>query len=652
MEKTLFAQTGEIKGKKPQGYQTFNFQYTPEEETLRQMRGTLFFLVGIKGVSEVKAGASARQIFTSFKEKFYSAAGSNLKVLEEALDLAREFIKQGGMQVDLVAANLWGSVLYIAKLVEAGAILARSGTAKKIEVTKAASGTLGDKDNVFLHDPLFLKNTDLASLGEQSSYEDFPGSLKAIQEIIGDREGSAFGVRLTIQEPVEVAKQPLVADLDKAGKKEKTSAHEKGEYEVGEKTRLKLPKLNIKFGPLEGKSEVAKKLSKKAWLQAREYFRKASFFILSPWLPRAPGSLEEATLKKRQRVVQIAVMLVAILVISIGVNLISHTRRVNREKFQESITLVESKLKDAKNLKDINPTQARSYIDEAEEELAKLSDKDPKVIKLKETLETLLARINKIFKVSLKEVVDLSTMKGGIDTKELKLAQDMLFVLDAGTSSVYKVDIARGDSSIFVSEKKGLQNIAPLDGFIYLQTSEGIYKIDSQTKTQVKSADSSSDWKSLIAAGSYRSNLYLLDKEAKQIWKHLPTGTGLGAPRSYFSEEFKATPVSFSVDGAVWVVSKNQIFKFFAGKKDKFKVNDSPKKFSRIVDVYTSEALANLYILDRGESGVFVVEKGSGAYAGFYTAGELTGAEALVANEAKKTVYVLSNDAISSFKLK
>ena len=56
--------------------------------------------------------------------------------------------------------------------------------------------------------------------------------------------------------------------------------------------------------------------------------------------------------------------------------------------------------------------------------------------------------------------------------------------------------------------------------------------------------------------------------------------------------------------------------------------------------------------MDKGEGGIFVIEKSSGDYLGLYKSGSLTQAEAIAVDEAKKTVYVLSNYSISSFKLK
>ncbi|MCH7541603.1 hypothetical protein IH981_02400 [Patescibacteria group bacterium] len=80
--------------------------------------------------------------------------------------------------------------------------------------------------------------------------------------------------------------------------------------------------------------------------------------------------------------------------------------------------------------------------------------------------------------------------------------------------------------------------------------------------------------------------------------------------------------------------------------------NDAGVSFSNIADIYTGEATTNLYILDKGEGGIFVIEKSSGNYLGLYKSGSLTQAEAIVVDEAKKTVYVLVSDSIRSFKLK
>ncbi|OGY26693.1 MAG: hypothetical protein A2Z11_01940 [Candidatus Woykebacteria bacterium RBG_16_43_9] len=650
MEKTLFAQTGEIRGKKSPGLFTASFQFTPEDEHLNQTRGSLFFLAHVKGDSEDKNLSSARSIFGSFREKFYTTGGSNLKALEETIDFLKEDLSQKGIEADVMAANLWGSVLYVAKLGGGGFLLVRKGQTKKIDVAKVASGVLFDRDYVILTDPLFLENADLGALGALASREDFDDALLAITGSVKEKDGDAFCLRLSIQEPIEVPQPVLMADLDKTSQKDGEDTQ--GIWSVEEeKKRFRLQaKLVAKF--IRDKWPMIKIYLKKILSIGRELVRKASFLILSPWLPKTVGSLDEPTIRKRKQIFQIVVVLVAVLSISIAVGLFNHNRRVSGENFEKTVASIESKLTDAKNLQNINSAQAASLLQEAAEQIDELSVDDPKVAQLQKQLDRLLAKVNKIFSVKLETTADLTTLKGGIDTTELKFAAGTLFVLDNGTGSIYKVKIADKKPSILVSEKKDLQNFAAASDFIYIQTKTGIQKIDSETSIESDAADSSSNWQTLTAADVYRSNFYLLDSKAKQIWKYVPEGAGLSSPQGYLAKEFKDAPTAFSVDGAVWVSSKNKIFKFFGGKKDNFSVKDSPKGFNNIIDIYTAEGLVNLYVLDKERGGVFVIEKGSGKYKGFYKSSKISDADALAVDEAKKTVYILAKNTISAFKLR
>jgi len=126
MEKTLFAQTAEIKGKDAADSFTASFQFTPTEEKLKQTRGSLFFLSQVKAPSLEKALPINRELFEFFRGRFYTGVGSNLKALEEALDHLKEFLKNREMQAEILVATLWGSVLYVAKTGSVGLLLARN----------------------------------------------------------------------------------------------------------------------------------------------------------------------------------------------------------------------------------------------------------------------------------------------------------------------------------------------------------------------------------------------------------------------------------------------------------------------------------------------------------------------------------------------
>ena len=653
MEKTLFAQTGEIRGKKSSDHLTLSFQYSPAEDHLKQTRGMLFFLVQVKIAIEEKGMTEAKEIFDTFRNKFYAIAGGNLKALEETIDFLKDELRRRGLEADILAANLWGSVVYLGKMGRGGFILVRNGQGKKIEVGKIASGVMIDKDTLLLTNSFLPASLDLETISRLCAEENFEEALKSFSEELKEKEGDAFCVRLTVQEPVASSEPVLVADLDHPKIRERDLKKEidlVASLEEKEPFILKLQKNLRKW--IKKIQETARPTAFKGYYFARELTRRASFVALSPWLPQTVGSGQEQTARKRQRIFQIVLVLGVILVGSILIGVFNHTRSVRRENYERVVSLVERKIEDATNLQNINNLEVASLLEEAKKELAKLDAKDEKVKSLRERIGKLLAEASRIFSVKLSEFVDLSTLKGGINTTDVKISGSSLFVLDSGTGSIYKVSSKEAEPKILLSEKEGLQNFSLMGGFIYAQTKSEVLKIDIETGTETTAASSSSDWRELIAAATYRGNLYLLDSSAKQIWKHVAGGEGLSSPSGYFAGEFKEAPVSFAVDGSVWVATKNKVLKYFGGNKAEFSVKNQAVPFENIARVFTNEGLTNLYILDKGAGGVFVIKKDSGEYLGFYKSGDLSDAESIAVNEPNKRVYVLAGEKISSFKLR
>ena len=648
MEKTLFAQTAEIRGKTAAKLFTATFQLAPSEERLKQTRGTLFFLSQVEADSENQGLSLGRELFENFKEAFYQGVGSNLKALEVALENLKASLRQREIKGEAIAATLWGSVLYVAKTGNTGLFLARGGGAKEIDFAKVASGALADKDTVLLANEGFIKAVNLETLGGTSERSDFEEAVAALQNEYREKEATAFVIRLTVQEPIERPQAVLIADLDK---------QEETEGELTESLRrkipLRLPTWRLRFDFLANIQLGFKAVVAKLAPRVKEYGRAAAFVILSPWLPRPPGVLEDNASRKRKRVIQVVTLLAAVLLLSIVVGSISRARNTTAEKRQNAIASVEGKLSKAEKLKDSDPANAATLLASAEEELSNLPTKDPKVVSLQEKLDILSAEISRIFPVNLGTFVDLSSQKGGIAAKTLKLAAGFLFASDTGTGSVYRLNLKSKEISILVSEKKDLQNIAATKDLLYFQTKGEVRGVDIQTKVEKKAASASAKWQKLASADTYRDNLYLLDSGAKQVWKYVPAADEtLGGPQSYFSESFTETPVSFAVDGSVWMVTKSNLFKFFGGKKQKFEVKNLPRAFSEIADVYTREGLANLYILDKGGSGLFVIEKASGKYSALYTDDKLKEATSVAVDEANRIAYVLAGNIVYSFNLK
>ena len=267
-------------------------------------------------------------------------------------------------------------------------------------------------------------------------------------------------------------------------------------------------------------------------------------------------------------------------------------------------------------------------------------------------MKQLLAEINKIYKVEVSEFVDLTLAKGNIQSKTIRLLGNDIFVLDVGTGSVVKVALKGGDPQIFVAEKIGLQNIGLNNKFLYLQINDAIKRIDLASKEEKDAASSSPSWKKIIDATLFSDNFYLLDSEAGQIWKYTSAGDGLSGPQNYFPVRFEHTPTAFAIDGAIYISSERDIFKFVSGKKQDFQIKNLPRAFGKIVDLYTQQKSSNLYVLDKENGSIVVISKDLGEYKGIYESELIKESDSFVVDEKNKTFYFLVGNTIHQINLK
>jgi len=105
--------------------------------------------------------------------------------------------------------------------------------------------------------------------------------------------------------------------------------------------------------------------------------------------------------------------------------------------------------------------------------------------------------------------------------------------------------------------------------------------------------------------------LYLLDKQADEIWKYLASTDGYGKKDSYFKPgqavDFFLIN-SFSIDGSVYLAGDSLVFKYTSGLRDDFKV-DLPEKQPSFNKVFTSKNLEKVYLWDKNKGKVYVIGK-------------------------------------------
>ena len=192
------------------------------------------------------------------------------------------------------------------------------------------------------------------------------------------------------------------------------------------------------------------------------------------------------------------------------------------------------------------------------------------------------------------------------------------------------------------------------DKNIYFADSNGISSVaksGGNSKVVIKSSDLP---KNIGGLGVYFGNVYVLDKDGKQINKFVQTSGGFGQA-NYFASGVSpdlSGAVSITIDGSIWILFKDgTIEKFTKGKADTFSVSGLDKDFSNPLRIYTTVDFSNVYILDQGNSRIVVLDK-NGTYKAQYQADILKNASDFEVLEADKKVYVLSSGKVYQIDLK
>lgn len=641
MAKALFTQVGEVKGKNATDQITFTHQYTPSAETLKNSRGSLFGLITLYGVGADQAAKVEKDIYQTFQSAYYSSSvGSVLAALEAAFNHTNESISEKAVthtppKFDLVASVLWGEALYLVKTQNSGIIFQRDQSTKRLQFDKAASGAVRGGDTVCLVNQKFIEEVDINSLSQALKIDVFQGSLEKLRAIVGQKEGAnALVLRVCVEEP----KQERLEMIEVEG--ESKSSLQKLIEKVRNKISSKTP---VAAGTIKASSgNILEKTKKTASLILDK--------ILEPWRSREPGEIEDPSKRRRARAAQIAVVLIIFLTLSIGGALINRVNSARLASFNEKLNITQAKLEEIENLASVNPERAEELLAQAEQDLTEAKKFELKSEKLNE-LETLFGSlqesIRKIYEVSLEDFYSFE----GAKINDLVQTGDSFIVLDRERSKILSVNKSSKKETELTSED-GVNLISEFEGALYLQTDQGIKKITLDNLDTTNLSGSSSEWGSLISAGIYQGNFYLLDQDKKEIWKYVPTGTGLASPQKYFKGEKGniGKPSAMVIDGAIWIGNKDgAILRFLGGRKQGFEIDGLDKPLGEVADIFTTIESNTLFILDNTNKRVVLIDK-TGRYLSQYTAEEFGVASSLVADEKNKRVYIGVGAHLEFFK--
>lgn len=668
MEKTLYNQVGEIKGASSETEDSFSFQFTPQNENLKRTRGALFTLISISGKTDERYD-KAKNIYHQFQSSYYAkSSGSILHGLSDTLEqLVKGTLKkeaEQGLQISIIAAVFWGTVVYLSKHGSGAVFVSRADKVKKLEFAKVASGVLEDQDTVCLASEKFVDAIALEELTQALTKEKFEDSLKTLDQKIEKTAGAVCDViRLSVNAPAEVAQPLEIAPIDDKGEMEPQVATE----ELEEVTHEEIPEDQEEIAthsqtspessidPFEQRP-VSKPNQLKIVLEKAQSSLGVGFSKISkPWKKSQPGEHYDPVAIRRARIMQIVVAIILLFVVSVGFGVISKGSEQKSSQITELISSIEKNLNEASNIKAIDPTRALTLVDQSQKDLQEVKRKDPdnsKIKSLEEKSSDLEAEITKTTIVKdLDTVFDFTKIKKDTSISDMAILGNQILLADNSQGFLYKLTLGSNEAAE-VSGVSSPQTVTAYSGGFYLTGQSGISKADPNLK--ISSVGTNANWGKIVSSATYQSNLYLLDSEKNEIWRYLATSVGLGTAKAYISGDKPdmSQAVAIAIDGQVWVASKKgEIYKFSAGKKQNdFTIVGLADYIGELSDMYTSSTTKNHYFLDKGKARVISTDK-TGIYQAAYANEQLHKADQLLVDEESRVVYFTAEGKLYKFTL-
>lgn len=270
---------------------------------------------------------------------------------------------------------------------------------------------------------------------------------------------------------------------------------------------------------------------------------------------------------------------------------------------------------------------------------------------------------------------DMTLMKKEAIASTFALEGTTLIVADWINATVYRLDIATKNASILGggSSVSGGTAVAFHGENVFILTPEGIVDFGVYEKKSSLVIKKDEGWGNILSVVAFGGNLYLLDTQKSRIWKYVATQnkdalnaesvpasasavqSGFSSLREYLNPDTLpdfSGATGMSIDGTVWVGSRTgHMFHFVSGREEIFTPKGVEPAVGSDTYLYATDETKNVYVLDRQNNRVVVLDK-DGTYLAQYQWTESLVVSAFVVSEAQKKILLLVSGKVFSLDLK
>ncbi|MDP3888771.1 MAG: hypothetical protein Q8Q24_01875 [bacterium] len=602
------------------------YTFTPQEEEKLKKRGTLVAVFSYVLEEETETASIGREILQRMQEEYF---GEEETPILKRLTLAVRKIAGEFPGLEITAAVQVKNLLYLA--------LSRGEVwLKRDELL----GRIIKSDKVIVNGSGFLKTGDLLILGTNSFFELIsPGVLRGALESSDP------------QEAVE-ALTPLVHGQETAsgvsaiiGKIEKVEPEFQEVVEEIVEAR-ELPVKDFSSQQDQGTSLVSRVKGK------------IPRFSLGAVLRRRNSQ----EVKNRKMFFLVAVILIALLGISLFFGAKKRTDSETLQKYNQTYQEASQLLEQGQALITLNPVQARDLLSQAKEKvniLQALKIEKSKTDDLQNGVETAMSKVFKEYQLTDVPVfLDLTLVSPDVKGDQLALSGTYLAILDQQNKRVLGADLGSKSTEILAggSNLSDTKLITSDSNSVLVLEKDGVAQVQIKGKNVQKGkVKTDSGWGEIKSLKEFGGNLYLLDTGRDEIWRYSATESGFSSSgQAWFKEPNSnlTKAIAMSIDGSIWVLtSDGKILKYTQGAPVGFTISGLVKPFSNPSVLYTDDSINNLYVSDKGNQRIVVLDK-SGAYQAEYAWSGIADVSDMVVSESGKKILLLSGSKVYGIDLR
>ncbi|MFB6181663.1 MAG: hypothetical protein ABEJ24_02080 [Candidatus Magasanikbacteria bacterium] len=347
---------------------------------------------------------------------------------------------------------------------------------------------------------------------------------------------------------------------------------------------------------------------------------------------------------------------------SIGYIKYKETKQAKIQKYKNKVKAIKNKKNKAKSeLIYEKEKKALTLLNEAKSMLNNLQQVDTETdmiskSKLRQDIQQQLNEVKKVEKVQSNEFVKLDEK-----LKNNKLTSLKNKIITFGSSSESMEIINENNKKKQTKEHSVFPNIThgaaskDSNSAIFLTKDKNAVKLSSSLNLSKKEffAEEKAD---IADISTYAENLYVLDNNNEQIYKHTPIQDGFAKSTAWIDSETQqkidlSNANSLAIDGNIYVLKEGgNILKLFKGNKQKFQTKDIVPQLEQPTQIWTNADADYIYILEPKNNRIVVLNK-NGKLKHQITSEKWSNPSSMIIREKKNNGYVLDNDKILKFSL-